>query len=116
MPKRANIQEPAILFTVSRLFREGMTDAELYEITRKSWVLSETRKDNAQYAFTVYQGIIRQVFKIDRWYPVTTTNPDQSIRERWAFEGRIAKELQHYIGMSTDNYPGTQNPVRYVYC
>lgn len=41
-----------------------MTKRELYEATRVVWKIGE-RRNNAQYAMAVYQGIVREVYKIE---------------------------------------------------
>lgn len=109
------ITEPVILITVNRLYRPGMKADELYEITRGNWVIGSDR-EKARYAFTVYHGLIREVYAIDRWLSVASGNPEAKQQKRWRFEGHVATELQHYIGGSTARYAvvGAQNPIRYV--
>ncbi|OQA44659.1 MAG: hypothetical protein BWY52_01557 [Chloroflexi bacterium ADurb.Bin325] len=111
------ISEPVLLITVNRLYRDGMNAQELYEITRGDWVIG-SRRNKAKYAFAVYRGIIRAVYQIDHWEPVTTRYAEQRIRQRWRFEGQVAQALCHYVGGSTENYAavGAQNPIRYVNC
>lgn len=127
----AEITEPVILITVNRFYRRGMSTEMLYEITRGKWVIG-TRRNKAKYAFAVYKGVIREVYEIDRWLPAPlddsevkrawvaehSINAEAKQKNRWEFEGKIAKELQHYVGTSTENYQvvGAQNPIRYVNC
>lgn len=107
----AKVTEPSILIIINKLYRRGMTEQELYEITRKSWKIAPLRR-NPKYAFAVFNGIVRQVYVIQRWECV-----DQQAR-RWAFEGHIAQELQDYVNKSVAEYItlGAQNPVKYVNC
>lgn len=111
------IKEPALLIIVNRLFRRGMDAERLYEITRGNWVLGERRR-KARYAFSVYRGIVRQVYQIQRWFPAEARSPHQKTRQRWRFDGMVAYELQHYVGGSVDHYltQGSQNPVKYLNC
>ena len=125
------ISEPVILITVNRYYRRGMSAEMLYEITRGNWVIG-TRRNRAEYAFAVYKGVIREVYKIERWLsaPVGDSeikrqwaaehsiNSDAKRTERWQFEGEIARSLRHYVGGSVENYSkmGAQNPIRYVNC
>jgi len=111
------ITEPAILITVNRLYRKGMSDDELYEVTRGNWVIGK-RREKAQYALAVYNGIIRATYTIEHWHPVSSRDPNQKNSNRWRFDGSIAHELQHYIGGSTVRYAalGAQNPIRYINC
>jgi hypothetical protein len=109
------IVEPVVLITVNRLYRRNMNDDELYEITRGNWVTS-TRRTNAKYAFCVYNGIVRQVYQIQRWFPVKARSQDAKSQNRWRFDGIVANELQHYVGGNVEKYVGSQNPIRYVNC
>jgi hypothetical protein len=115
--EKVNIPEPSILITVNRLFHFGMSQQEIYEITRGNWVLGE-RRNKAEYAFCVYRGIIRQVYKINRWIPASAKNDNQKIRARWSFEGEIADSLAHYVGCEVSHYvkQGNQNPINYLNC
>jgi hypothetical protein len=127
----AVIKEPVILIIVNQFFKRGMSDKELYEITRGKWAMG-TRRNKAKYAFAVYKGIIREVYEIERWLPISV-GEDEVIRRwrprnakdaevkrrnRWQFEGKIAHSLRHYVGKSTENYAviGARNSFRYVNC
>lgn len=127
----AEITQPAILITVNQFYRRGMTSEMLYEITRGKWVIG-ARRNKVKYAFSVYKGIIREVYEIECWYPapiedseIKRTWINQNLidtqvkqRNRWQFEGIVANDLQHYVGASTEKYQicGAQNPIRYVNC
>src|ERR1041384_6344954 len=106
----AVIKEPVILIIVNQFFKRGMSDKELYEITRGKWAMG-TRRNKAKYAFAVYKGIIREVYEIERWLPISV-GEDEVIRRwrprnakdaevkrrnRWQFEGKIAHSLRHYV-------------------
>ena len=112
-----NIQEPVILFSVNKTYEPIISPDKLYEITRGDWVLGE-RRNKAEYAFSVYKGIVKEVYHIHKWFPVTTTLKEQKIHKRWRFEGEVAQELQQYVGGSVERYTnvGAQNPVKYVNC
>ena len=113
---KIEIIEPAILFTVNRLFRRGMNEDELYEITRGNWVVGKPR-DKAKFAFCVAYGVVRQVYEIQKWFPIRARQSQAAkTQNRWRFDGEVAKDLQHYVGGSVEKYIGAQNPVRYVNC
>ncbi|MCA9952830.1 MAG: hypothetical protein KDE48_24440 [Anaerolineales bacterium] len=114
---KIEIPEPALLIIVNKLFHRGMDEEDLYEITRGNWVLG-SRRENAQYAFAIYNGIVRQAYQIQRWFPVIARSPGQKTRNRWRFEGIVAEDLQHYVGGSVENYitQGAQNPIKYINC
>ena len=111
------IKEPAIIIIVNRLFERGISDERLYEITRAKWVIGK-RRNHAKYALSVYNGIVRQVYEIQRWFPITEIRQGQKSRDRWGFDGIVAKDLQHYVGGSVEKYItiGAQNPIKYVNC
>jgi len=127
----ADITEPVILITVNRLYKPDISPELLYEITRGVWRISE-RRNKAKYAFAVYKGVIREVYKIVGWHPAPHGDSDERkkwiddnsikvnevTRHRWQFDGHVAAELQHYVGKSTANYQvrGAQNPIKYVNC
>ncbi len=109
------IVEPAILFTVNSLFRRDMNDDELYDITRGNWVVGK-RRNKAKFAFSVCKGIVRQVYEIQKWFPVTARSQESKTQNRWKFDGIVAQDLKHYIGGCVEKYIGAQNPIKYVNC
>jgi len=109
------IVEPVVLIMPNRLYRRNMNDDELYEITRGNWVTGK-RRSKAKYAFCVYNGTVRQVYEIQRWFPIKARRPEAKTQNRWRFDGIVARDLQHYVGGNVEKYIGAQNPIRYVNC
>lgn len=116
------IRHKVILITINRLYRGDMTSLELYEATRGIWVIGK-RRERAEYAFAVYRGIVRQVYRIDDWYPADTLPyetrdlTDRNKSGRWEFKGTVADDVRDdYVGKSVRSYLGksSQNPIRYV--
>ena len=84
----------------------------LYEATRKSWVVSEWKARSVEFVLSEYRGVVRGIFKPTRWL-------EESPR-RWMFEG---------IEITAENAPevyalymhkrvpeklkGMANPIRY---
>ena len=99
-----------------------MSELALKEATRGIWVLNPHRANKAEYAMAVYQGIVREVYRIDKWFPSGThpyktrdaTSFKNCVPERWEFSGEVApqnirdKYIDKYVGK------GLQNPIRYV--
>jgi uncharacterized protein len=117
--KRINVKHKAILITINKLYRSDMTKEELYETTRGIWVVGETRRNKAQYAFALYQGIVLEVYRIKQWYPAGTlkyrTRDTSHFKDsgRWEFLGSIATDIRdEYIGFSVGK--AGQNPIRYA--
>ncbi|HEX8119140.1 MAG TPA: hypothetical protein VF521_17820, partial [Pyrinomonadaceae bacterium] len=77
-----------------------------------------------KYAFTVFKGVVREVYEIDAWHPAGSTvyktgrQGDMNVPGRWEFTGRRAEESirSQYIGKSVRAYLpwGLANPVVYV--
>jgi hypothetical protein len=114
----AHITEPAILIRISQKYYDGISPDELYEYTRGNWNAHGKKRDKAEYAFAVYEGIVRQVYRIHRWFRAEARDPEQKIQDRWRFKGEVARDLQHYVGCSVKSYfkKGNQNPIKYENC
>ena len=115
------VHHKAILITINKRYRSDMTPEELYESTRGLWKVGEKRREEADYAMAVYQGIVREVYRIKHpWLPAGTleyhTRDDIEGRKesgRWEFEGTVAEDIRdEYVGFSVGK--GGQNPIRYV--
>lgn len=119
------INHPVMLIRVNQLYRYGMSDEELYDITRGVWKVG-ARREKAQYAFAVYKGLVREVYWIDHWFPAGTTKyrtrtiDDVKVPGRWEFSGNVAehKIRDKYAGKSVESYlaANSQNPIRYEKC
>ncbi len=121
--KPANILEPAILIRINKNYRYGMSASELYDATRCSWKVGR-RADEAELAFSVFQGVVREVYRITAWLPAGSTFNQRfpggaaEREQRWEFVGTIAEDairnryLNRYVGDLFGQ--GAQNPVSYV--
>lgn len=104
-----------------------------YDRTRSAWKLGK-KKDMAEYAFLVHQGVIKRVYSIANWYPDGTTfhtrnNPDPNnpsyikdyaVRNRFEFVGRLVDEADPvsslYVGRSVKKYiRAVMSPCHYSY-
>ena len=117
--KKVKVQHKAILITINRLYRSDMTNEELYETTRGIWKVGEIRRNKVEYALSIYQGIVLEVYRVKHWYPAGTLKykyrdtSDFKNSGRWEFSGSIAKDIRdEYIGFSVGK--AFQNPIRYV--
>ena len=121
--KKVKIAVPAILIRINRLYRYGIPTEELYDATRIAWVVGP-RREKAEYAFAVYQGIIREVYAITSWLPAgstfSTRDPHgiKKAKGRWEFVGTVAAEniRKKYVDRAADFSQHGQNPVQYVNC
>ena len=125
MNNKVKIHEKAILIRINKLYHDSMTAEEMYEATRGVWRVGP-RKDEADYAFTVYKGEVKEVYKINSWLPAGTllysTRPrtDIELESRWEFDGSLAEDAirKKYISKSVKEYlpRGAANPITYINC
>lgn len=121
--ENVKIEEPALLIRINRSYYNGISSEELYNLTRGVWRLG-AKKDNALYAFSVYQGVVLEVYRIFYWergtrYMKFADWSDEEIRRRWAFVGEVDKKLsEKYKNKLVKGYfqPGNANPTLYVNC
>lgn len=121
----ANIREPAILIRITKLYRFDMSDVELYDATRSAWKVG-IKRERAELALAVFEGVVREVYAITAWLPgASTFNSVQADeagearrRRRWEFVGTIAADdvrrryINRYVGHLFTK--GAQNPIAYV--
>lgn len=119
--KPAKIKHKTILITINRLYRSDMTVEELYEATRGIWRIGPKR-EKAELVVAVYQGIVREVYRVARWLPAGTlvykTRDTRGFKGsgRWEFDGKIAHDIRdQYLDFSVRHLLGnkSQNPIRY---
>ncbi|MEC4050531.1 hypothetical protein OX284_013910 [Flavobacterium sp. SUN046] len=107
--KTITITEPSIIININRLYKRFMTEDELYNSTKQSWVVGYKKKD-AKYVIASYRGLVREVYEIENWYQVNG---------RWGFNGKIANKdvRDKYLNNSLEDYikKGNQNPIRYTF-
>jgi uncharacterized protein len=121
-----DVIHPSLLIRINRLYRYGMEQAELYEVTRGIWKLG-SKRTRAQYAISVFHGVVREVFQIESWHPERSTpyyirvfDDPTPLPGRWEFLGKPADKSvrNEYVGRSVQHYfkQGLQSPVVYVNC
>lgn len=121
------IDENVLIIRVSKLYYPEISDDELYEITRGIWLVAGPRREQVEFVFSVFQGFVKEVYKVDSWHPALTTaykirkqEDFSNINGRWEFSGKPAEpNIQNkYINKSVAFlFPqGAANPVRYINC
>jgi len=122
--KPITIDEPVLLIRINQLYRPGMDSESLYEATRGVWTCG-TRRENAHFAFAVYQGVVREVYEIEKWYKAgtleyrTRSRDDVDVPNRCEFSGKVSEKLSaKYKGGSVGRFfsKGAQLPYTYVNC
>jgi hypothetical protein len=118
------VKHNLMLININRAFQYGMSHIELYDATRSAWDVGP-RRESVEYALSVYQGVVREVYCVSAWVPA-----GQSMRsfdaegrppisgDRWEFVGIVAEEKirRLYRNKSVKDYyaQGAQNPIRYA--
>lgn len=102
---------PVLLININKLYNREMTDEQLYEATRKEWVLGE-RREKAKYAIATYRGLTREVYEIESWYHIRDN--------RWGFIGHKASDdirsPLRYKSIVSFFLKGAANPIKYLNC
>jgi hypothetical protein len=101
---------PVLLININKLFNREMTAEEIYEATRKEWIIGP-RREKAKYAVATYPGLTRSVFAIKCWEPIGA---------RWSFVGTPATaDVLSELGFKSIRHlskRGAANPIRYINC
>jgi uncharacterized protein len=82
------------LIRIRRRYGEVRSPDDLYEITRQWWKLAPGRR-NPTHAFSVHNGIVRAVYRIDSWERELPGG-----RDRWRFTGEIDPELDSALPLA----------------
>ena len=98
----------ALKLIINQKFRPGMSDDEVYEVTQGDWVISDSRREDAEYAMAVGDGKVRGLYKIDKWESVLHDG-----QVRWRFTGESADEplRGECVGKHKKNLRGEASPV-----
>lgn len=115
-PKLEELCHRVIIININKRYASSRNSINsIYHATKESWVISEKKTKDLEYALAEYQGIIIGVFKINDWYAINTDN--NKINKRWGFNGEEASlELKNlYLNKSIAHVkkPGAANPIRY---
>ncbi len=110
-PKAIADAEAVVLIRINKRYRHDMSPQDLYEATCKWWRVAPARR-NPTWAFAVYNGIVRAVYRVESWEKSPTS-------VRWAFVGSVDPAMEAiYVWTDVSRYfrAGAQSPVTYVNC
>ena len=119
-----DITDNVIMIKINQLYHYGMTDFEIYEATRAYWHVNLEQASKVEYAFSIYDGMVLEVYKIAQWFPAgscfnSRMEDIDKLNKRYEFVGTIAFEdiRKKYVGkMVSDLFlKGNQNPIKYVW-
>src|SRR2546425_8786878 len=114
-----HIDDSVIAININQTYRDGMSAGDLYDYTRGIWRLSKEHAERAQYAFAVYQSVIREVYEIDQWFLAGSTPYQRrqftpaDLQKRYEFIGNVAPDevRDKYLNRRMPE-PQAQNPIR----
>ena len=68
--EKEDIKHSILVIKINKLYRRGMSEAELYDSVRGFWAASlrSIKSRNVKYVFGVYNGLILGVYKPDAWH------------------------------------------------
>jgi len=113
-------KDKIILININSLYKKNMSYEEIYEATRKSWVVDPLRANNATIICSVYRWIIREVFEINKSWEIDHKRCEQNpwLKPRYMFEWVLARDFirYKYLNKSVKKYwiQWSQNPTKYV--
>jgi hypothetical protein len=86
---------------------------DIYESTRKSWIIGENSRANIDLVISEYKGIFRKIYKPTKWYK-DQTSPKGN---RWMFDGEdVSNKYPQYIN-KRNNFKkrGNRSPAQFVW-
>ena len=70
----SDIKHNIVIIKINQTYHKGISERELYECTRGFWKRKIESVIQAQYALSIVDGIVIEVYKIDRWMPASQVN------------------------------------------
>ena len=119
--ERKDLEENLVVIKINRSYKEGMSEQELYEVTRGKWKRRLENVQHIKYALSVCKGIVVEVYEIDSWAEATPDFEDKfkyypSRYGRIEFTGKVASKIirDKYIGKSVAHLYkyGEANPIK----
>ena len=128
--KLLQIDEPTLLIRINKTYESKMSSESLYDYTRGRWKVNPIRAKNVKFAFSIFDGIVQEVYEVHNWYEAGTTessrkptdkpelNSTKSTVGRFEFEGKVASDeiRNKYLDKSVRHLfaKGNANPIKYV--
>ena len=100
-----NDSDRIICVKVGKVLREN-----LYEMTRKYWVMKLERAEKATHVLAIVDGIVKAVYIPEKWYYSKVRGREH----RLEFEGK-EEPTSDYIGKNVKGFYGrSSNPITYI--
>ena len=108
-----DFDQPTAIIKINRLYRDGMSDSEVYEKVRGWWRLRLDVAKHVTLVLAVANGVVKGVYKANDWLAAI----DPAEAGRIGFVGEPAEKTvrDKFIGRSVRTLfgKGAANPVRY---
>lgn len=132
--KIEDVKHSILVIKINKLYRRGMSEAELYDAVRGFWAasLKSIEKRKVKYVFGVYNGLIVAVYKPDEWHygyemidipqkNILKSEDYERLKNRVYFICKnysvLDEEGQFYLNKSIVNLKvnqSAQNPITYL--
>lgn len=123
--KEEDIIDNIMFIKINQRYRNDISPLELYESTRGYWRLNVENAKKVDYALSVYEGMVLEVYEIMEWFPalstymVTRSSHPDNVEKRYEFVGKIADESvrKRYVNKSVKSFfkQGESNPFKYIW-
>ena len=108
------VKHNLLCININRLYEDGK---DLYEATRKSWVLNPKNANKCDYVASEYQGVIKALYKVNgEWYQC-----GYPADRRFQFDGEPVTDLKilnlylnKRIEKSSNGKRPSRNPIKYI--
>lgn len=113
--KTKDVKHNLLCININRLYEK---DSDLYDATRKCWVVNKDKANKCDFVASEYQGVIKALYKVDEkgWYHGKDTEAN-----RLQFDGKPVTEeiiLKRYINKRIEKRGEgkrpSRNPIRYI--
>ena len=92
------------------LARKRNDDIDLYEITRRAWIVAKNKAKQVNYVLGIHRGIVRSVIKVKDY----SWEKDGKNKDRCAFVGELVEDSP-YLNKKVDDYPfGSGGAITYI--
>ena len=107
---KEDIKHNILVVNINNTYKKAQN---VYEATRRSWLLNANKIKNIELVISEYHNIFRAVYKPKIW----TTELDEKGRTRWLFEGDdVSKEYPQYVNKNNIfKKKGMSNPIYYLF-
>jgi hypothetical protein len=116
-----------VLININKTYKRGNGENPIYQATKETWLISESRLPQIKYVLSEFRGLIVEVFEVKNWYPKQrpknkTIDKEKNIKIQvnvtgFGFDGNVAPDeiRNKYINKSVSHIKqkGAAQVIRY---